>query len=69
MAAAACFAAPAFATGPSEPGTTGTPAPIISARAAALLPMRLITSAPGPMNTRPQRATRRANSAFSDKKP
>jgi hypothetical protein len=51
------------------PGMTGTPADAISAFASILLPMCRITSADGPTKTTPASAQRRANSAFSDRKP
>ena len=59
----------ASGTGPSEPGTTGTPCFCIRARAAALLPICRITSPEGPMNFSPFSSHRSANSGFSDRKP
>ncbi len=52
-----------------SPGTTGTPAAIIVARAAVLDPMLLITAAGGPTNVKPACAQASANSARSDRKP
>ncbi len=53
----------------STPGSTGTPAFCMSALAASFAPMAVIASGGGPMKTRPDAATRRAKSAFSDRKP
>ena len=69
MASAQRRASSASATHPSDPGTTGTPAAFIMARAAALSPMARITSPEGPMKVRPHFWHRSAKSAFSDKKP
>ena len=69
MASATAPAAFPSGTGPSEPGTTGTPACRISARAAALLPMARITSPEGPIKVIPFSAQASANPAFSDSKP
>src|SRR6185437_5086714 len=54
---------------PSEPGTTGTPAALAAARAAALSPMARIVSPFGPTNTRPAASTASAKAAFSERKP
>src|SRR5690606_32076125 len=54
---------------PVYPGTTGTPAAAIRSLAPALLPMRRIDAADGPMNTSPAAATASAKSAFSDRNP
>ena len=54
---------------PSDPGTHGTPALIIATLALTLSPMRRMVSARGPMNTKPERSTFSAKSAFSDRKP
>jgi hypothetical protein len=55
--------------GASLPGTIGTLAALASRLAAALSPRRSITSAVGPMNTRPAASTARAKAAFSARKP
>ena len=54
---------------PSEPGTQGTPALVIATFALTLSPIRRIVSARGPMNTKPERSTFSAKSAFSERKP
>src|SRR5690606_19865215 len=54
---------------PVYPGTTGTPAAAIRSLAPALLPIRRIDAADGPMNTSPAAATASAKSAFSDRNP
>ncbi len=54
---------------PSEPGTHGTPVAIIAFFALTLSPIRRIESGVGPMNAKPERSTRSAKSAFSDRKP
>ena len=60
---------PAARPAPLSPGTTGTPAACISARAAVLPPMARIADGGGPMNVAPAAATASAKSAFSDRKP
>ena len=69
ISCAAFLASSNVATLPLEPGTTGTPASIIKARAADLLPILSMTSPSGPINVIPQVFTKRANVAFSDRKP
>ena len=54
---------------PSEPGTQGTPAFSIACLALTLSPIMRMFSGRGPMNTKPERSTRSAKSAFSDRKP
>ena len=56
-------------SGPSEPGTQGTPAFFIDLIADTLSPISRIVSARGPMNVKPLCSTRSAKSAFSDRKP
>ena len=56
-------------SGPSEPGTQGTPAAFMVRMADTLSPIRRIVSARGPMNVKPLFSTRSAKSAFSDRKP
>ena len=55
--------------GPSEPGTTGTPAAAMVSRATDLSPMRSMASGDGPMNVSPDSAHARAKAAFSARKP
>jgi len=50
-------------------GTSGTPAFSISALEPDFEPIASIISAVGPTKTMPAAAQRRANSAFSDRKP
>ena len=50
MAQASAASSP---TGPPEPGTQGTPASFIARIASTLSPIMRITSAVGPMNTKP----------------
>ena len=52
-----------------SPGTTGTPAAAIIARAPVFDPMRRITAAGGPMKIRPAASHASANAAFSDRNP
>jgi hypothetical protein len=56
-------------SGPSEPGTQGTPAAFISRIALTLSPMLRMTPAGGPMKVKPLDSTRSAKSAFSERKP
>ena len=56
-------------TGPSEPGTQGTPAFFMVLIAEILSPMRRMVSALGPMKMKPLCSTRSAKSAFSERKP
>jgi hypothetical protein len=56
-------------SGPSEPGTQGTPAAFMARMASTLSPIRRITSGVGPMNTKPDFSTRSAKSAFSERNP
>jgi hypothetical protein len=53
----------------SPPGTIGTPACSITARARCFEPIAKIALAGGPTNVMPAAVQRSANSAFSDKKP
>ena len=62
----------ASAAEPSDsrlPGSIGSPARCISARAAVLSPSRAITSGGGPMKTSPLSRHTSAKSAFSDRNP
>ena len=56
-------------SGPSEPGTQGTPVAFIARIAETLSPISRIVSARGPMNVKPLFSTRSAKSAFSERKP
>ena len=56
-------------SGPSEPGTDGTPAAFIARIASTLSPIRRMVSAFGPMKMKPDFSTCSAKSAFSDRKP
>ena len=53
----------------SEPGTTGTPAAIISRRARVFSPMAIMDAAEGPMKVSPAAATASENAGFSERKP
>ena len=53
----------------TTPGTTGTPAFSIAARAPVLLPMTSIAEAGGPIHVRPAFVTASANAAFSERNP
>ena len=52
-----------------SPGTTGTPARTISARAPSFEPMLAMASGGGPTNVSPASRHAAANAAFSDRKP
>jgi acetyl-CoA carboxylase biotin carboxylase subunit len=56
-------------SGPSDPGTVGTPALIIALIADTLSPIKRIVSALGPIKVKPDFSTCSAKSAFSAKKP
>jgi hypothetical protein len=56
-------------TGSVVPGTIGTPAAFISSRARVLEPIASIAEAGGPMNLTFASSRRRANAAFSARKP
>ena len=56
-------------SGPLSPGTTGTPAACMRARALVLPPMARIAEGGGPMKVAPAAATASAKSAFSERKP
>jgi hypothetical protein len=56
-------------SGPSEPGTVGTPAFFIAVIADTLSPIRRMVSAFGPMKIKPERSTCSAKLAFSERKP
>ena len=56
-------------SGPSEPGTQGTPSFCMVSLAMILSPMRAMCSGVGPMKAMPWASTISANWAFSDKKP
>ena len=56
-------------SGPSDPGTQGTPAAFMVLIAETLSPIRRMVSGRGPMNLKPLFSTRSAKSAFSDRKP
>ena len=55
--------------GSAIPGSTGTPAACTSSRAVSFDPIAAMASGGGPTNTSPASRHRRANSAFSDRKP
>ncbi len=55
--------------GPDVPGSTGTPSSAANASALPLSPKRSSTSACGPTNVSPAAEHRRANAAFSLRKP
>jgi hypothetical protein len=55
--------------GPLSPGTTGTSAAIILARARVLSPIASIALPGGPMKITPAASHARAKSAFSERKP
>ncbi len=57
------------ASAPVAPGTMGTPAARIAARAAVLFPISSIASGGGPIQTSPASSTARAKAAFSARKP
>ena len=59
----------AAADAPGYPLTIGTPAAIAASRARVLWPMRSMTSGAGPTHVSPASWTRRANAAFSERKP
>ena len=63
------FAVSISVTAPSEPGTVGTLAFIISSRAADLFPICSMTLDDGPMNLIPFSSQSAANAGFSDRKP
>ena len=56
-------------TGSVVPGTIGTPASRMSARAAVFDPIASIASGGGPIQVRPASSTARAKAAFSARKP
>ena len=56
-------------TGDVVPGTIGTPAACISSRARVFEPIASIADAGGPMKVTPASSSRRANVAFSARKP
>ena len=56
-------------TGPSLPGTTGTPASIAATRDDTLSPITSMASGGGPTNVAPREARARAKAGFSLKKP
>lgn len=56
-------------SGSAPPGSTGTPAAATVALARILSPIASIAPGGGPTNTSPARAHRRANAAFSARKP
>ena len=58
-----------WVTGPSVPGTTGTPSRRIASLAATLSPISRMCSGCGPMKAKPCSITIWAKSAFSDRKP
>ena len=64
-----CSSSGSVPSGPSEPGTQGTPAAFMARIAETLSPIRRMVSARGPMNVKPLFSTRSAKSAFSDRKP
>ena len=62
-------ASASLSTGPSLPGTIGTPALRMVSRAATLSPMARMAELGGPMNLMLQFSQTSAKCAFSDKKP
>ncbi len=56
-------------SGPSDPGTQGTPCSFMARIAETLSPIRRMVSLFGPTNTKPLFSTRSAKSAFSDRNP
>ena len=67
--AAKVFASSTFAKGAVVPGTTGTPAFIMFARAVVFSPIASIALAGGPMKVTPAFSHARTNFAFSERKP
>ena len=63
------FSSGTLPSGPSEPGTHGTPAAFIALMAETLSPIMRIVSGFGPTKMKPLFSTRSAKSAFSDRKP
>ena len=57
------------ASGPSVPGTTGTPAACAAVRDAVFPPISAMTSADGPTKRSPASRQARAKSAFSARNP
>ena len=51
------------------PGTMGTPAAVIRRRLSIFEPIAAIAAEGGPMKAMPRSSQRRANPAFSDRKP
>ena len=69
MPSAIRWASAVSATPSVTPGTMGTPAASIRARAAVFEPMESMASAGGPMNVMPSASQARANGAFSARNP
>ena len=69
MSAARTLASSAEATGPSEPGSTGTPAAFMVRLASALLPMSAMVLGLGPMKVMLQASQTWANSVDSERNP
>jgi hypothetical protein len=63
------FSSGAAPSGPSEPGTQGTPAAFMTLMADTLSPIIRIVSALGPTKMKPLFSTRSAKSAFSERNP
>ncbi len=63
------FSSTSLPSGPSEPGTHGTPAAFMTLMADTLSPIMRMVSARGPTKMKPLFSTRSAKSAFSDRKP
>ena len=69
ISAAAARTAAAELAGSVVPGTIGTPAAFIAARAAVFDPISSIASGGGPIHTSPACSTARAKAAFSARNP
>ena len=69
MASATSRAAAALETGPSDPGSTGTPTRATIRRASVFCPIVRRTSGGGPTNVRPAVRQASAKRQFSDRNP
>ncbi len=63
------FSSGSLPTGPSEPGTHGTPLAFMILMAETLSPMARMVSLRGPTKMKPLFSTRSAKSAFSERNP
>ena len=63
------FSCSSVPTGPSEPGTVGTPECFMALMAETLSPISLMLCEVGPTKMKPERSTCSAKSAFSERKP